>query len=188
MIHAAAWEVTGHERYREQWRKYAADAVAQSANPVESKPAYALLQMQASLELLYQLEPDAELKASILKTMQKVGGLGEKRLDHTVKIIAKKSPEDMRMLGPDWRTVSVWKNQKGYPNPQWGPYREIWHITREAGESSLLPLMVKSPSMSAQQKQQLQDVILQTDYLHNSSCGIIYHLAAYWKARRCGVL
>jgi hypothetical protein len=105
-----------------------------------------------------------------------------------VKIIAKKTPEEMRMLGPDWRTVSVWKNQKGYPNPQWGPYREIWHITREAGEASLLPLMLEPASMSTPQKQQLQDVILQTDYLHNSSCGIIYHLAAYWKARRAGVL
>jgi hypothetical protein len=188
MIYAAAWDVTQNERYREQWRKYAADAVAQSATPVESKPAYALLQMQASLELLYALEPDSSLKAQILATMQKVGGLGEKRLDHTVKIIAKKTPEEMRMLGPDWRTVKEWKNQKGYPNPQWGSYREIWHITREAGEASLLPLMVDHPSMSAQQKQQLQEVILQTDYLHNSSCGIIYHLAAYWKARRYGVL
>ena len=38
--------------------------------------------------------------------------------------------------------------------------------------------------MTAEQKQRLREVILQTDYLHNSSCGIIYHLAAYWKARR----
>ena len=27
------------------------------------------------------------------------------------------------MLGPDWRHVNEWKDQKGYPNPQWGPYR-----------------------------------------------------------------
>ncbi|QIF06177.1 hypothetical protein G5S37_26755 [Roseimicrobium sp. ORNL1] len=188
MIYAAAWDVTQNERYREQWRKYAADAIAQSTTPVETKPAYALLQMQASLELLYALEPDSALKNQIREIMQKVGGLGEKRLDHTVKIIAKKTPEEMRMLGPDWRTVPVWKNQKGYPNPQWGPYREIWHITREAGEASLLPLMADPPTMSAPQKQQLQDVILHTDYLHNSSCGIIYHLAAYWKARRAGAL
>lgn len=187
MIYAAAWDVTQNERYREQWRKYAAEAIAQSTTPVESKPAYALLQMQASLELLYALEPDSALKKQIQDIMLKVGGLGEKRLDHTVKIIAKKTPEEMRMLGPDWRTVPVWKNQKGYPNPQWGPYREIWHITREAGEASLLPLMADPPAMSAPQKQQLQDVLLQTDYLHNSSCGIIYHLAAYWKARRSGV-
>jgi len=161
-----------------------ADAVAQSANPVETKPAYALLQMQSSLELLYELEPDKELKEAILKTMKHVSSLGEKRLMSTMKNIAKKSPEEMRMLGPDWRHVKVWKDQKGYPNPQWGPYREIWHLTREAGESALIPLMVDHPSITEAHKQGLRDAILQTDYLHNSSCGIIYHLAAYWKARR----
>lgn len=184
MIYAAAWDATREERFRTEWRKYVAEAVAQSANPVESKPAYALLQMQCSLELLYELEPDKELKSAIAKTMAHVSTLGEKRLASTVKSIAKKSPEEMRMLGPDWRHVKVWKDQKGYPNPQWGPYREIWHITREAGESALIPLMVDKPSISAEEKKLLQQVILQTDYRHNSSCGIIYHLAAYWKARR----
>lgn len=184
MIYAAAWDVTRDERYRTQWRKYVADAVAQSANPVETKPAYALLQMQSSLELLYELEPDKELKEAILKTMKHVSSLGEKRLMSTMRNIAKKSPEEMRMLGPDWRHVEVWKDQKGYPNPQWGPYREIWHLTREAGESALIPLMMDHPSITEAHKQGLRDAILQTDYLHNSSCGIIYHLAAYWKARR----
>ena len=187
MIYAAAWDITGDERYRQEWRKYVADAVAQSAAPVETKPAYALLQMQSSLELLHQLEPDLELKRTIAKTMQHVSTLAEKRLAATLEAIAQKSPEDMRMLGPDWRQVKEWKDQKGYLNPQWGPYREIWHLTREAGESALIPLMVEAPSMTAEQTQRLRQVILPTDYAHNSSCGLIYHLAAYWKARRCGV-
>ena len=92
------------------------------------------------------------------------------------------------MLGPDWRHVAVWKDQKGYMNPQWGTYREVWHLTREAGESALIPLMLKEPVITPGQKQDLRDVLLQTDYLHNSSCGILYHLAAYWKARRYKVL
>jgi hypothetical protein len=188
MIYAAAWDVTRDERFRTQWRKYVAEAVTQSAAPVETKPAYALLQMQCSLEVLYQLEPDAALKNTISETMNHVSSLGEKRLASTVQAIARKSPEEMRMLGPDWRKVKEWKDQKGYMNPQWGPYREIWHLTREAGESALIPLMVENPTISAEQKQMLQDVILQTDYEHNSSCGIIYHLAAYWKARRCALL
>ena len=142
MIYAAAWDTTGDERYRQQWRKYVAEAVAQSAAPVETKPAYALLQMQCSLELLYELEPDKDLKSTISATMSHVSALAERRLADTLKGIAKKSPEEMRMLGPDWRQVKEWKDQKGYLNPQWGPYREIWHLTREAGESALIPLMV----------------------------------------------
>ena len=62
MIYAAAWDVSRDERYREQWRRYTADAIAQSATPDENKPAYALLQMQCSLKVLHDLEPDAALK------------------------------------------------------------------------------------------------------------------------------
>jgi hypothetical protein len=80
--------------------------------------------------------------------------------------------------------VTEWKNQKGYPNPQWGPFREIWHLTREAGESALILLMVDSPKLTTEQQSSLQNLIRNFDYPHNASCGLVYHLAAYWKARR----
>jgi hypothetical protein len=184
MIYAAAWDVTRDERYRAQWQRYAADAIAQSASPDEHKPAYALLQMQCSLEVLHELEPDAALKATIHTRMTHVRDLAAKRFASVISQIAKKSPEEMQMLGPDWRHVSVWKNQKGYPNPQWGPYREIWHLTREAGESALVCLMIDPASISAAQQNSMAELIRSFDYAHNSSCGIIYHLAAYWKAQR----
>ena len=167
-----------------EWRKYAAEAIAQSANPGEHKPAYALLQMQCSLEVLHALEPEPEIKTQIHKHMLHVRDLAAKRFTSVLTQIAKKSPEDMRMLGPDWRTVPKWKDQKGYPNPQWGPFREIWHLTREAGESALTVLMVGSPTLTTSQQTALQSLIRDFDYTHNASCGLVYHLAAYWKARR----
>jgi hypothetical protein len=186
MIYAAAWDATGEERYRHEWRRYVLEAVKQSATPEPKKPAYALLQMQISLELLEQLEPDQALKEEIGRIMRHVSSLADRRLEQTLQNIAKKSAEEMRMLGPDWRLVNVWKNQKGYKNPQWGPFREVWHLTREAGESALIPLLGKETSISSEKKEMIEKVILGTDYLHNSSCGIIYHLATYWKARRLG--
>lgn len=188
MIYAAAWETTGEPRYRQLWRQYVAEAVKQSAAPSKHNPAYALLQMQCSLEVLYELEPDSELKAEIHHTMEHVSSLAAPRLDHVMQSIAGKSDQQLRMLGPDWRQVKDWINQAGYPNPQWGPYREIWHLFREAGESALVPMMVHDASIDAAQRQHLERLILQTDYLHNSSCGIVYHLAAYWKARRVAML
>ncbi len=184
MIYAAAWDVTRDDRYQKEWRNYVAEAVAQSASPDEHKPAYALLQMQCSLELLYQLEPDAPLEAKIHEVMRHVSTLSAKRTAKVSGQISQKTPEEMRMLGPDWRHVPVWKNQKGYPNPQWGPYREIWHLTRELGEAAMVPLMEDEPRISPEQKALLRQGILSFDYEHNSSCGIIYHLGAYWKARR----
>ncbi len=184
MIYAAAWDVTRDERYRTQWRRYAAEAIAQSASPDEHKPAYALLQMQCSLEVLHELEPDAEVKKTIHERMAHVRDLAVKRFSWVLSQLAKKSAEEMRMMGPDWRKVAVWKNQKGYMNPQWGAYREVWHLTREAGESALVVLMIDADSISAEQQKALADLIRGFDYTHNSSCGIIYHLAAHWKARR----
>lgn len=186
MIYAAAWDVTRNDRYREQWRKYAAEAISQSASPGDGKPAYALLQMQCSLELLHELEPDAGLKSQIHTDILHVRDLAAKRFTSVLAQIAKKNPEDMQMLGPDWRAVPVWKNQKGYPNPQWGPFREIWHLTREAGESALILLMVDPPALTSEQQTALRNLFDRFDYTHNASCGLVYHLAAYWKARRHG--
>lgn len=184
MIYAAAWDVTREERYRTAWRKYAAPAIAQSADPGENKPAYALLQMQCSLELLHALEPDPALKAAIRTHMRHVRGLAAQRFQHVRARLAQKSPEEMRRLGPDWRTVPEWKNQKGYLNPQWGPFREIWHLTREAGEAAVTMLMADPDAFSPAEQAALTDLIRNFDYGHNASCGLVYHLAAYWKARR----
>lgn len=184
MIYAAAWDATGDEKYYAQYRKYVTDAVEQSATPSEKLPAYALLQMQCSLELLYELEKDAPLKTRIHEAMKHVAGISRARTASVWSKMSQMAPETLAMLGPDWRKVSEWKNQKGYIIPQWGPYRQVWHLIREAGESAMVPLMVENAEIPAAQKQLLQDVILRSDYLHNSSCGIIYHIGAYWKARR----
>ena len=184
MIYAAAWDLTKDERYRVQWRKYAAEAIAQSANPGENKPAYALLQMQCSLELLHDLEPEAELKTSLHTCMMKVRDLAAKRFSIVRQKIATKTPAQMCMLGPDWRRVKEWKDQKGYANPQWGPFREIWSLTREAGESALILLMVEPSATTPSQRNEIAEMFRSFDYTHNASCGLIYHLAAYWKAKR----
>jgi hypothetical protein len=140
--------------------------------------------MQCSLEVLHTLEPDPALKATIQERMAHVRDLAAKRFTSVLSALAKKSPEETQMLGPDWRHVSEWKDQEGYPNPQWGPFREIWHLTREAGESALILLMIDSPTLTEAQQTSLKNLISGFDYDHNASCGIIYHLAAYWKARR----
>lgn len=188
MIYAAAWDVTGNENYYKQWRRYVEKAVQQSANPDPNVPGYAILQMQCSLELLSLLEKNDDLKAEIKKVMRHLAAMAEKRSAQVAARLAHKTAAEMCMLGPDWRTVDDWINQNEYRNPQWGPYRDVWHLTREAGESAMVPLMVDNPKWSTDQKTRLKDLILSTDYSRNSSCGIIYHMGAYWKARRTGNL
>jgi len=93
----------------------------------------------------------------------------------------------MLMLRPDWRHVEVWRDQKSYMKPHWGAHWEIWHLTREAGEAALIPLIGEEPTMTPDMKRLLHQIISRIDYLHNSSCGTLSHLAARWKARHQGM-
>jgi len=61
-------------------------------------------------------------------------------------------------------------------------------VIREAGELSLVPLMEPGATIPEEQKTNLKEIVLMMDYEQCSSCGIIYHLAAYWKARKQGLL
>jgi hypothetical protein len=184
MIYAAAWDVTGEQRFRNQWRRYIAQAVEQSQESVEQHPVYALLQMQCSLEVLHDLEPDQELKHGIAAIMHHLADLGRRNQARALRKITAMSDDKLAMLGPDWRQSENWINQGGYANPQWGPYRSVWHLVREAGESALIPLMDPAGKISTDQQHQLASLLDRIDYDHNSSCGIVYHVAAYWKMQR----
>lgn len=184
MIYAAAWDITQNPKYRTEWRKYIHEAIAQSKTPGKQKPAYALLQMQCSLELLYQLEPEAALKKEIAEIMALLSEMGEQRFHSVFQNWQQLTPEQQEELGPDWRLVRIWRNQNGYPNPQWGDYRKSWHLAREAGEASLLPLMSATPIYTDLHKSGLTKCLLNMNYSRNSSCGIVYHIGSYWKAKR----
>ena len=121
--------------------------------------------------------------------MNNVAELAAKRVTHAHRVVAGMSKEEKAMLPPEWRTVPEWKESAGYRIPQWGHYRHVWHHIREAGEASLITLM--APSAASRQSNfspnALQKLIAETDYTRTSGCGIVYHIAAFWKARRAGL-
>jgi ribonuclease D len=43
-------------------------------------------------------------------------------------------------------------------------------------------------TLTPEQQGALRELIRGFDYDHNASCGILYHLAAFWKARRHGLI
>ncbi|WP_235034046.1 hypothetical protein [Roseiconus lacunae] len=184
MIYAAAWDTTGEERFREQWQRYVNEAIQQSAGPLKHQPAYALLQMQCSLEVLHDVETDAARKAKIVSIMNRVGQMGRTKQTESLAKIRSMDDQTLTMLGPDWRHAEKWIHQGGYPNPQWGPYREVWHTIRETGESALIAMMVPHASISDDQQADLHRLLQRLNYDRCSSCGIVYHLAAHWKAKR----
>jgi len=186
MIYAAAWDVTGDDRYHKQYRHYLPPAIKQSQQMKDSDPhaAYVYVQVQCSFEVLHQLEQDPKIKAQLRTLMQQISKRSVQKLHHARNALFK---ADLTMTGPDWRQAEKWIGQGEYRNPQWGAYRHVWHVIREAGELSLVPLMEGTVMESDQQQTNLEAIILKMDYEQCSSCGIIYHLAAYWKARKQGL-
>ena len=91
MFYAVAWDVTKKQVYRELWRKYVDEGLANSmrlttVSPEKLKvdferwmPNYTLLQMQTSLEVLYELAPSEGERMLVRAVMQKPAEMARMR-------------------------------------------------------------------------------------------------------------
>lgn len=173
MIYAAAWDVTGNQEYYGLYRKYLSPAVEQSRTLNSGQPTYALLQMQASLELLSTLERDQTLKRKMHQVMVQVA---EQCAGRAQAANRRARQLDLTMLCTDWRS--------GEGLSSTGRYRPVWYCIRESGEAALAQLMVEGAEFPREQRQHLHQAIGRLDAKHVSSCGIFYLQAAYWKDRK----
>ena len=186
MMYAAAWNATGNEKYRGLCRKYIEPAIEHSERITESKfvPLWAILQMQCSLELLRDVEQDPRMKARIATLMETVSAIADRLVPRIEQELAK---YDATMLYGDWRHPESWENRNGYMIPKVGVSRAVWRAIRETGELPLVPLM-SNGKLSPEMARLLKESILNIDYEHCASCGVLFHIASYWKARLHGVL
>ena len=184
MFYAAAWHVTQNRKYYNLYRSYINEAVEQSERIGNNYSAYVYLQMMYSFELLLDLETESSLQLRLQKLIERVGELAFERSIYYLKEIRKMDKTKLTMLGPNWRFVKEWHTQNGYRIPLWGEYRNIWHVVREAGESALVVFMANDPILSNEEEKILRDIMSTMDYSHLSGCGIIFHVATYWKARK----
>ena len=172
MIYAATWDVTGDEKYRDLWRKYIREAIEKSKRVPTGESTYALLQMQISLELLAELEPDERLKADMEEIQAEIADVGRQRLRSAH---GRLSQLDLTAVCGDWRTTAGLSAK--------GTYRPVWYAIRECGEAALTQL-VNGQSLEATQRELLYDSIKQIDFDRVSSNGIFFLQAAYWKDRK----
>jgi len=160
MIYAAAWDIRRDEKYFKLYRKYITPAIDQTLklpSLPRSKvraimPTYTLLQMQSSLELLYELETDKALEENILNAMSIVARMGAERA--------------IRIDGGEERWLCA------------------------AGEATLAQLMAVGFEFPSQQKVLLYKSIMrsESDPDKISSCRTIHLSAAFWRARKLGLL
>jgi hypothetical protein len=188
MIYAAAWDATGDRRYYELYRQYLSDAIAQSKkmDTYEMKSVI-IVQAQVSFELLYQLEPDPILKEELKKLMHAASARCLRMTGVQMEKIRQMDADKRAMLPPNWRNVSMksdlpWLSDE-YGWPQLGEFHEVYELLREIGASLLVVFMSDVPERREEARKSLEEMALSMDYQHFSSSGIIFHIAAYWKAR-----
>lgn len=189
MIYAAAWDTcreSGSEELRKksetyfaEYRKYVKPAVEQSLALDEATlrswvPTYALLQMQCSLELLYLLEEDPEVKADLVKAMEKCFDWAQARLENAENY---SKNLDMTFLFKDWRV-------EGGGIPWATGIRSIWYSPRESGEAFLTQLMCPTREIPEKNVKLLENAILRLQPDRVATSGIFYLVSAYWNAQR----
>jgi hypothetical protein len=185
MIYAATWDMTGEKKYYDLYRSYIDDALEQSENILDSYNGWSCLQMQCSFELLHQLESDTAMKERWYKLMYRVNQMAFKRAIICKDEICAADRETLSMPGPDWRTVKEWDEpREGYKLPRWGEYHSVWYSIRDVGERMIAVCMFDDSEQKLSRQKLMEEVISSINYREISSCGIIYHIAAYWKARK----
>ncbi|MBQ9455469.1 MAG: hypothetical protein IJU53_07350 [Thermoguttaceae bacterium] len=181
MIYAAAWDVCRRssnaelkqksETYYTEYRKYIAPAVEQSLNTeaLQSVAGWAMLQAQASLELLRLLETDPVLRQKMEQTMEILFDVAAKRLQWAEN---DSKGLEMEFLFKDWRV-------EGGGIPWATPCRKIWYNPRQTGEAAMTQLLCPTREFPAQSHELLRRAILRLNPDRVATSGIFYLVAAW---------
>ena len=131
MIYAVAWDVTGEDQYFRLWRQKIRAAAEGSRNPSPSTATYGLLQMQESLAILSELEPEDPIREILLEAAQDASLLAASRIS---RLTGLENQIDLTAMAPDWREAGGLVD----------PYRSVWYYPRERGE--IILTLLKDPN------------------------------------------
>jgi len=191
MIYAAGWQITGKSCWHDMYKKYALKAAQASLELAKtSYLAYALLQMQVLLELLYEVEQeDSSLRDIYLSAMKKAAYY----VDHKAWLAqipdtdSGKYP-DFSLFCEDWRKRKR-RDMTGYIVPCWGKeFLKSFFMVRESGEAPLVQLLCPGFEFNPIQLEFLKNSICRIDYAKHRTYGFIYPLCAYWSAVKRGII
>ena len=120
MIYAAAFDVTGDQKYAGYYNEYATEAIKQSrelkTKPMREVnswvPTYSFYQMQCSLALMFHLEKEPGLKSEILKAMTEASDFSTARIDRVVNQWGKRDIAELIMAWTMTRDLKLNDTQK----------------------------------------------------------------------------
>ena len=183
MIYAVAHLVTGDKKYLEEYKKYAKESISQSANFDRNMAPWAQFQMQISLEAMLSFAESESEKNTIRRIMGDVSALAAKRLASASNALS--DPKlDLTSPLPNPQERPIQPNGK----PDMREFKNIMRAPRYFGEMALTMLVRGAEDFDAKSARLLAKPIEKIDYDKMSSCAVIFHLAAYWNAKKSGII
>lgn len=167
MIYAVAWDVTGEDQYFRLWRQKIRAAAEGSRDPNPSTATYGLLQMQESLAILSELEPEDPIRGILLEAAQDASLLAASRIS---RLTGLENQIDLTAVAPHWREAGGLVD----------PYRSVWYYPRERGEIILTLLKDPNKRLYPELESFLTRSVEIVDFSRNSSCGVFDLLASWW--------
>lgn len=182
MIYAAGWDITKNSRWFELYRRYVEDALDQSLSlRLMNYLAYALFQMQCSLDVIYRIEPEAVLREKCKKAMHLAAEYCE---FNGWNVLWQESLCDYRAIFADWHTVTdVRVRWCGYRIPNYpSDYADFSRRIRESWEAPLVQLMAPEREISSRQVRLLKRMLAKVEPEEISNITPYGLLAPYYMA------
>lgn len=194
MIYVAAWKASGDERWLNAYAEIC-DVCIEGSKGVKTKyweKPFCLAQMQDSLRILYDYEPDETYKARYVQLMELVAGWTENEKSAEIVKEAKRSARLFDALMPDWRkSPMTYLAHWGAPRGNYGYYmpdrsqayeRDLWDIHYVANQVTIAE-RCPSTNASAENVRALTELFSLVSFERHATESPIFMLEAYWEVK-----
>ena len=201
MFYAAAWEASREPHWLELCRRYARPGIEVNLKIADDRPWWDVefCQMQLSLVLLHETEPEPELREKYREAIRRTAELAEKYF-HKAYAEAAAFADDWSTPNRIWRQTPMKIRAETLPNPADsalgcggtaclmpglpGPYRELYRHLRSMGNYLYTILLCEEYTPARETLDGFTRIALKPDYNRHASDGPVNLLHGYWVARR----
>lgn len=188
MYYAAAWAVTGKEKYLAKLKEYAHTAVDRTLNmPTVTIEGFLQYQIQCSLEVIREVAADDEtLRKKCERAMKMVAELA---VFYAWQTRYQEEKTDFAILHTDWRKAAKYYGEEPYRIPLFSAeIKRAFEVMRNSFETAIVQFMTPDWCFSEYQKKLLFSRYMEIDFETCANSGVLYAAAAYWKGRACGAI
>lgn len=190
MIYIAAWVVSGDEHWLDMYKKYR-DEGLRIANEIDyngviSFAMYGIFQMQVSLRLIYDYEPDAEYKEMYLDILKRGAAVAKK---YRMTDVDKYSKDKVNEKEIPWRkrkfTYECESPINGYG--YFVPYSDLLAYLsglRNISEALFIQTLCPGETIPKEQIENCEKVLELFDFEKHTTYYPIGFMASYWSMKR----